>query len=361
MNLKIPSHILEIAPYEPGKPMETLEREYGISGSIKLASNENPLGPSPRAVEAVRGALHTLNRYPDGAAHLLVEKLSDRLGVSPKNIILGNGSDEILELLSRALLQRGDEAVIPRPSFLMYEITVRSAGAVPVFVPLKELQIDLDALLDHVTEKTRIVFICNPNNPTGTVVSKMAFENFLSKLPEDVLVVVDEAYFEFVSDPDSACGVDHLDSDRAVVTLRTFSKAYGLAGLRIGYGIVPEAVWDVLNRIRLPFNASIPAQLGAAAALDDTDFLKKTVDTVHRGLEFLFPALSGMGFTCFSTQANFFLVDVKRPAGEAAEELMRQGIIVRSMASYGFPTCIRVSVGLQEENERLVDAMGRLA
>ena len=263
MKINVPEHILSIAPYTPGKPIEELEREYGIQNSVKLASNENPLGPSPMAVAAAVKALNNLHRYPDGAAHDLSAKLAGRLGVNPENIVLGNGSDEVIALLAQALLRPGDEVVIPRPSFLMYDITVRSVGATPVYVPLTELHIDLDAVKESITAATRMIFICSPNNPTGTVVCKSDMERFLADLPENIVVVLDEAYLEFVRDPDAAKGDDYIDENRPLVSLRTFSKAYGLAGMRVGYGIMPSGLSNLLHRIRLPFNVSLPAQAAA--------------------------------------------------------------------------------------------------
>jgi len=355
--LKVPEYILSIKPYVPGKPLEELEREYGISGSIKLASNENPIGPSPRAVKAIEGALSRLNRYPDGSGHDLVIKLSEHLGVSPGNIVLGNGSDEIIGMLTNAFLVRGDEVIIPRPSFLMYEIMARSAGARPVFVPLKSLAVDLESIAEKISDKTRLIFLCNPNNPTGTVISGKSFARFIKKVPRDVIVVADEAYIEFVRDKNCFKSMDYINSEHNVVTLRTFSKVYGLAGLRIGYGIMSEDISGILNRIRPPFNASIPAQAGAAAALDDKVFFRKTVRLVHDGLDFMYESLKARGIRYFPTQANFFLVDTGRNADDVFESMLKQGVIVRSMTSYGYPRYIRVSVGLRKENIRFIKAL----
>ena len=353
----VPPHILSIDPYVPGKPIEELEREYGITGSIKLASNENPLGPSPKALKAMAAVMGNLHRYPDGGAFRLTQTLSEHLGVSPERIVFGNGSDELIGLLCHALLMPGDRVVLPRPSFLIYDIMTRSVGAVPVSVPLKALSIDLDGVIDAVTPDTRMVFINNPNNPTGTIIHKEAFEEFLEKLPPRVMVVVDEAYIDFVRDNACAIGTDYLDGPNPVAVLRTFSKAYGLAGLRIGYGVMPREIRDLLNRIRMPFNASTLAQVAAGAALEDKDFLSKTLRVVHDGLEYLFDALTALGLICFPTQSNFFLVDMKRNADEVFEKMLRRGVIVRSMVSYGFPDYIRVNVGLHEENERFVAAL----
>ena len=360
MKISVPEHILSIAPYTPGKPIEELEREYGIQNSIKLASNENPLGSSPIAVAAVKKVLNNLHRYPDGAAHDLCAKLALRLGVKPVNIVLGNGSDEIIALLSQALLQPGDEVIIPRPSFLMYDISVRSTGATPVYVPLTKLHIDLDIIKESITGATRMIFICNPNNPTGTIVCKRDVERFLSDLPENIVVVLDEAYLEFVQDPDAAKGLDYIDEARPLVSLRTFSKAYGLAGMRVGYGIMPAELSNLLHRIRLPFNVSLPAQAAAAAALDDDGFLEKSVRLVHEGLVYLYHALDEIGVDYFATQTNFFLIDVACDAQAVFEKLLQRGIIVRSMQSYGFKEYLRVNVGLPEENQQFIKALEKV-
>jgi histidinol-phosphate aminotransferase len=357
LKLNVPPHIAAIKPYEPGKPLEELEREYGITDSVKLASNENPLGPSPLAVRAMEKAMGKLHRYPDGSAYELNEKLAGYLNVSRDAIILGNGSDEIIGMLTRALLQPGDEAVLPRPSFLMYDITIRSSAATPVYVPLNNLAIDLEKMADAITSKTRLIFVNNPNNPTGTMITRSEFETFLSKVPAGVVVVLDEAYIEFARDERCASGLDYLDASVPVVTLRTFSKAYGLAGLRVGYGVMPVALQELLNRIRQPFNVSSLAQIAAIHALDDTAFLAQTLRVVHEGIDYLYGELDKMGLQYFPTQANFFLIDVKRNAADVFEKMLRQGVIVRSMVSYGFPEYIRINAGLSEENERFIQAL----
>lgn len=361
MNLSVPDYIQALKPYKPGKPLEELEREYGLRDSIKLASNENPLGPSPKAVEAVRQHLTGLNRYPDGSGHILTGKLAAKWAVAVENVVLGNGSDDIIVMLSRALLRPGDQAIMPQPSFLMYDITVRGVGARPVFVALDQsLSIDLEAMIDRITPRTRLIFLCNPNNPTGTVISADALATFLKALPPSVIVVIDEAYIEFVRDPACARGLDFLALGYPVVTLRTFSKSYGLAGLRIGYGLMPAELAGILHRIRQPFNAGSLAQVGAAAALDDENFLKASIRLVHDGLGYLYGALERLGLRYFPTQANFFLIDVQRDADAVFDRMLAEGVIVRSMTSYGFPHYIRVNVGLPEENERFVETLGRV-
>ncbi|MBL0712569.1 MAG: histidinol-phosphate transaminase [Desulfosarcina sp.] len=356
-SIRLPRHILEIDPYVPGKPIEELERELGIRASIKLASNENPLGPSPRATAAVREAVDHLHRYPDGAGHEFIGALATHLDCPPQNLVMGNGSDDIIALLTHVLLAPGDRAVMPRPSFLMYEIAVRTVGAEPVFVPLDSLAIDLDGILRAVDAKTRMVFLCNPNNPTGAIIRQQAFERFLAVLPPGVVVVVDEAYIEFVRDPDCLQSIPYVDSDHPVVTLRTFSKLYGLAGLRVGYGIMPAALAEGLNRIRQPFNVNLLAQIGARAALADRDFVERTLKLVHSGLDYLYTELDRLELTYYPTQSNFFLIDMARDAQAVFEALLRQGVIVRSMRGYGFPHFIRVNVGTPEENRRFISAL----
>lgn len=360
MKLSVPDYMLSIAPYVPGKPLEALEREYGIGDSIKLASNENPLGPSPMAVKAIQGAVGNLHRYPDGGGYVLIHKISEYLDLPPQNIILGNGSDEIIGMLTHALIQPGDEAVIPSPSFLMYDISVRSAGGVPLSVPLKSLAIDLERVIDRITRHTRMIFLCNPNNPTGTIIYKKEFERFLDKIPPQILVVVDEAYIEFVQDNECAVSMDYIDNDRPLVALRTFSKAYGLAGLRVGYGVMPEEIVQLLNRIRMPFNVNSLALIGATAAIDDQGFIERVVRVVHDELAFLQAALDNLGITYFPTQTNFFMIDVKKDADIVFEKMLRQGVIVRSMKSYGYPNYIRINAGIHKESVRFVEALEKI-
>jgi len=357
MKLPIPDYINDIAPYVPGKPMAELEREYGITDSVKLASNENPLGPSPKAVAALQKAAANLHRYPDEPAYVLIHRLAEHLGVGSDQIIVGNGSDDLLAMLARLILQPGDEVVVPDPSFLMYTIVAQSAGAVTIKVPLKDLSIDLPAMADRVGPRTRLVFVCSPNNPTGTVVSRRDLETFLSRLPGHVVVVVDEAYYEFVRDDAYRSGINYLAATPTVVTLRTFSKAYGLAGLRVGYGVMAKPLADMINRIRMPFNVNLLGQLAATAALDDAEFLQKTLTTIHKGLDQLYQALDDRGVQYFPSQANFFLIDVGRPADEVFEAMLHKGVIVRSMRAYGYPTYIRLTVGLPEENRRFLNAL----
>jgi histidinol-phosphate aminotransferase len=360
MRFGVPEYIYSIKPYKPGKPIEELEREYGIQGSVKLASNENPLGPSPKAKQAAIDALERMHRYPDGSGHYLTGKLSEKLGVSPGSIVLGNGSDDVIGMLCRALLSPGTEAVMTAPSFLMYEILVRSVGAKPVFVALKDLAVDLPAISANVNPNTRIVFLNNPNNPTGTFIRKDEFYRFLSGLPGGSVVVLDEAYIEFASDPQCADGLCFLPEFPRLSVLRTFSKAYGLAGIRIGYGVMDPELAGLLHRIRQPFNTSLPAQAAAIAALDDEAFFHQTMELVAKELDFLQGALTERGIAWYPTQANFFLIDVRRDADEVYSAMLREGVIVRSMVSYGYPHYIRINAGTHGENERFLEAFDKV-
>ncbi|MBA4369575.1 MAG: histidinol-phosphate transaminase, partial [Desulfobacterium sp.] len=250
MKIQAPIHISGIKPYLPGKPMEELERELGIKDSIKLASNENPLGPSPKAMEAVQKELAKANRYPEGGGYYLTQKLSQKLHISPESIVLGNGSDDVIGMLTKAFLSPGDEAIMPSPSFLLYEIMVQVAGAISVLVPLSSFSIDLTAMAARVTPKTRMIFLTHPNNPTGSILTEEDFRSFVRKIPEGIIVVLDEAYIEFVRDPSSLDSLPYLTRDHRIVVLRTFSKAYGLAGLRVGYGVMDPYITNLLHRVR---------------------------------------------------------------------------------------------------------------
>jgi histidinol-phosphate aminotransferase len=356
----IQPHLSQLTPYQAGKPLEELARELGLTDAIKLASNENPLGPSPRALAAVQAELANLHRYPDSHAYYLKEELSRRLDIKPEQLILGNGSDEILDFLVRALVAPGDEVVSTAHTFLMYGLLTQAVGGVFRAAPLKDLALDLPAVAQAVTAKTKLILLNNPNNPTGAVFHRADWEAFLAALPATVTVVLDEAYIEFADDPDVPQGLKYLAEDRLLVGLRTFSKAYGLAGLRVGYGYGPSALLDFLNRLRLPFNVNRLAQAGARAALGDDEFLERTRELVCRGRAYLCRELSRLGLAYAPTQANFILIFVGRPAQQVYPAMLREGVIVRAMDAYDFPECIRVNVGLPEENERFLEALRKV-
>ena len=356
----VPEYIATLAAYPPGKPLEELERELGITDSIKLASNENPLGPSPLAMQAIAGQIEKLHRYPDASAYYLKQRLSRHLGLVPEQIICGNGSDEILELIVRAFLLPGQEVISASPSFLMYNLLTQGAGGIFRPVPLKDFRFDLPAVLNAINPKTKLVIINNPNNPTGTVIYRQEWEDFLAALPPHVLVIVDEAYIEFVDHPEVPDGVKYLEEDLPLIGLRTFSKAYGLAGLRIGYGYGPSTLMGYLDRLRSPFNVNSLAQSAALAALDDQEFLAQTRHLVKEGLAYFRHELDRLGIAYIPTQANFLLIHVARNSREIYENMLRQGVIIRAMGSYQLPEYIRVNAGLPAENQRFMQAFKRV-
>lgn len=360
MKFRISKHIAAIQPYEPGKPLKEVEREYQITNVIKLASNENPIGFSPRVHKAVLENIKDMNRYPESSAHELCHKLAEKFHVGQENIVLGNGSDDIIALLAHGFLNPGEEALMPLPSFLMYEISVKTAKGVPVMVPLSDFSTNLEGLLEKITSKTRMIFITNPFNPTGSTITSEAFDAFSKQVPHDVIIVVDEAYIEFVRDEKVYNALKNPLQDPRIVALRTFSKAYGLAGFRLGYGIMDSEIAEILNRIRQPFNVNSLAQVAGVAALDDQVFLKKSIKVTHEGLDFLTAELGSLGIHCLPTQSNFLMLDLKTNATKVFEQMLKLGVIVRSMASYGFDTFLRVNTGTKEENIAFIQALKKV-
>lgn len=350
----------KLKPYPPGKPIEELERELGITGSIKLASNENPLGPSPKAMRAVRENLKNMHRYPDANAYYLRDKLAGKFGLPMSRIMVGNGADELIELVAKTFLSPSEVVIIPEHAFILYETFALSFDGKAVIVPLSEFSVDLQAMINAVTPHTKIVFINNPLNPTGKALMRDEISRFLNELPSDVIVVLDEAYIEFSTDPDVGNGLEFLDSYPLLVVLRTFSKIYGLAGLRLGYGFASEMITDVLNRVRQPFNVNSLAQVAALAALDDDEFVKRTLTLTKEGLSYLYKELDRLNLTYIPTQANFLLIKAPLGARETYERMLKQGVIIRPMDSYGLEGHIRVNVGLPEENSRFINTLERI-
>lgn len=360
MKAQVPENIKSIIPYPPGKPMDELEREYGVTNAIKLASNENAWGSSPMAIQAIQGALTDLHRYPDGSNYYLVQAIADKLGFSPEEVVIGNGSDEIIEFLVKAFVQTGDEVITSHPSFLMYQKVVQVRGGINNVFPLKKMQHDLESILEAITDRTRLIFLDNPNNPTATIIRPVDLYEFLSKVPEHVVVVLDEAYIDF-ADFDKQVDVFSLIRNTkgrcGVVSLRTFSKAYGLAGIRVGFGLMNAEIAGYLHRVRSPFNVNKLAQVAAIAALADTDFYNKTLEGTKTGMEWLQNQITSLGCACYPSQTNFFLVDVKGDAEALYEAMLYKGVIVRSMKAYGYTNVIRITVGTVSENQRLVTAL----
>lgn len=353
----------KIKPYEPGKPVEEVKRELGLTDAVKLASNENPLGPSPAARKAVADLLGELHYYPDGGCYRLKAALAGKLGIAREELIIGNGTDELLILLALAYINPGDEAVMARPTFSEYEFALRLMGGIPHPVPLQTgdaFGYDFDAFAAAVNERTRLLFICSPNNPTGTIVQRRPLERFLASLPPGILVVLDHAYVEYVTDPAHPDGLEYVRQGRPVVVLRTFSKIYGLAGLRIGYAFAPAPVIADLNRVREPFNVNAAAQAAALAALEDGDHLARSRDVAERGRRQLAEGLERMGFKTAPTEANFCFVDVKTDSRRVFKALLERGVIVRSGDIFGYPTWIRVTCGTEEQNCRFLDTLAEV-
>jgi histidinol-phosphate aminotransferase len=350
-------HILGIAPYEPGKPIEELERELGITDAIKLASNENPLPPSDRVQKAVLAMLGALNRYPDGSGFYLRQALAKKHGVGAEQVILGNGSNELIELIVRTFLKPGDEAVVPHPSFVVYPMIVQAAGGIRVMVMLRDHRIDLEAMARAITPLTKLVFIANPNNPTATIVTADEVHQFMTRVPDRTIVVFDEAYIEFAMGPDFPESLDYVKEGRRVIVLRTFSKAASLAGLRVGYGIADSDATALMNRIRQPFNVTSLAQVAALAALEDEPHVLECVRMIEAGRHYLYDEFKALGITYVPSRANFILVDVGRSAADIYHRLLKEGVIVRPMTAFGMESSLRISVGTPEENRRLVKAL----
>ena len=356
---QVPDYIRSLVPYAPGKPIEEVEREYGIQGSVKLASNENPLGPSPKAIQALRERIHQLHLYPDGHCFYLRQGLAAKLGVSPDRLIFGNGSNELIELAVRTFMRAGDEALMAHQAFVVYRLVVQGAGGRCRAVPLQNFTHDLGAMAGAITPKTRIIFLANPNNPTGTIYRKKAWEAFLDRVPAGVLVIADEAYFEYVTDPKYPNSLSYHGRGKALITLRTFSKIYGLAGLRIGYGIAAEEIVDLMHRIRQPFNVNAAAQWAALGALNDHEHLQRSLEVNREGMSYLSRELSRLGLEQVPSQANFILVRVGN-GKEVFAQLLKRGVIVRPMAEYDFPEYIRVTIGKMEENIKFIRELERI-
>jgi histidinol-phosphate aminotransferase len=355
----VPEYIRSLIPYEPGKPIEEVEREYGIAHSVKLASNENPLGPSPKALAALRAKLDQLHLYPDGDCFYLKNRLAKKLAVAPENLIFGNGSNEIIELAARTFLRPGDEAVMAEQAFVVYHLIVQAVGGKSKQVPLSNFTHDLNAIAEAVSPQTRMVFLANPNNPTGTIFRRDEWDRFLDKVSAEVLLIVDEAYFEYVQDAGYPDSLKYHAEGRAILTLRTFSKLYGLAGLRIGYGVAPKELISMMQRVRQPFNVNAAAQWAALAALDDVDHVRRSLEVNRQGLEYLQSEFAKLGLAHVPSHGNFILVRVGK-GQEIFQQLLTQGVIVRPMGAYKFPEYVRVTVGTMEENRKFIDALERV-
>lgn len=355
-----------LRPYAPGKPLSELEREYGIRDAVKLASNENPLGPSAAVLDALRGGFDDLARYPDGNGFELKSTLAERHEVSTSQITLGNGSNDVLELVARAFLSPQTSSVFSAHAFAVYPIVTQAIGAQARVAPASDgnsgpaFGHDLDAMREQIDVHTRVVFIANPNNPTGTWLPRNALRAFVEAVPGNVVVVIDEAYFEYVDEADYPDTSQWVDDFPNLLVTRTFSKAFGLASLRIGYGISQLGLADVLNRVRQPFNVNSFAQLAARAALDDSEHLARAIEVNRAGMTQLTTGFDTLGLSFIPSVGNFVSVNVGHDAGQIYEALLREGVIVRPVDNYAMPGYLRISIGLADENRRCLDALGKV-
>ena len=349
-----------IKAYQGGKPIEEVKRELGISDIIKLASNENPLGPSPLAQQAIKEISTQVHFYPDGNAFYLKADLAKHLNVTEDHLLLTNGSNEVLQLVGETYLGPGDEVIYAEGAFVVYGLVATVTRATPVVVPMQNDTHHLPAMAAAITDKTKAIFIANPNNPTGTMVTAKETAHFMAQVPEDVLVIFDEAYYEYVTHPDYPHTLPYVMDGRNFIITRTFSKIYGLAGLRIGYGIAPPTVIATMNPVRQPFNCNAVAQAAARAAITDTEYVKESQMLNEQGKVFLYHAFDNLGLRYIKTEGNFIMVFVNQPGADMAEAMMKKGVIVRAMAGYGYPDAIRVTIGKQKENERFLEVLSSL-
>lgn len=349
----------DLAVYEPGKPIEETARELGVEPGaiVKLASNENPLGPSPKAIQAMHNALESSHLYPDGAGFYLCQAIAAKLGVAPENIVLGNGSNEMIEFLGHAFLNPGDDVITSQYAFIIYKLLATSFAARTIEVPAREFRQDLDAMVDAITPKTRLIFIPNPNNPTGTLIPQREIDSFMSRVPENIIAVFDEAYFEFLDDPPDT--LRFVREGRHVVVLRTFSKIHGLAGLRIGYAVSRPDLIAVLHKTRQPFNVNSIAQAGALAALDDHAHQRETKRVVDEGRTYLEEQFAKMKIRFVPGVANFVMVNVG-DGPSVFQKLLARKVIVRPLKGYDLPEWVRISVGTMEENKKCIAALSEV-
>ena len=339
-----------LSPYEPGKPIEDLERELGIKNAVKLASNENPVGPSPKIIDSIEKIVKETHRYPDGNATRLKAKISRKFNILENQVTVGNGSNDIIEFVARSFLGPNDSAVYSEHAFEFYPLVVTAVGAMGIEVPAKNYSHDLEAMLASIEENTKLIFIANPNNPTGSFIEQSELLNFLEKVPEEIIVLLDQAYFDYSSFETSDLEFDVLERFPNLVISRSFSKAYGLAGFRVGYSVSSIEIADYLNRVRQPFNANSLALYAAEIALDDDQFIKKCLELNFEQKQILFNGLQASGFECLPSRANFISFDCREDSNDAFNKLLLEGVIVRSLRVYKMPNFLRVSVGLPEEN-----------
>ncbi|MBD3184669.1 histidinol-phosphate transaminase [Candidatus Poribacteria bacterium] len=353
---------LTITPYQPGKPIEEVARELGMPEEdiVKMASNENPLGASPMGIQAIKDAAEKVGLYPDGGCYYLKQDLAKHLDVASENLILGNGSNEVLMIIADTFVNPEDETLYAEQSFVVYMLATKVSGATAVTVPLKNYTHDLEAIADKITDKTKVIFIANPNNPTGTMVTADEVKRFMDRVPDHVIVVFDEAYYEYVERDDFPNTVEYVREGRSVVTLRTFSKIYGLAGLRIGYGITTPEIVKILDKVRQPFNVNAVAQAAAIASLKDKEHVEKSVKVNSEGKKYLYEKLEEMGLEYVPSEGNFMLVHLNQSGADVMAEMLKEGVIVRPMKGYKFPESVRITIGTKEQNDKLLTALKKV-
>ena len=357
--LKVNGNIECLKPYEPGKTIEEIKREYNLENIVKLASNENSFGTSPKAVEAIKNYAEKAYLYADGSCFKLKEKISKKLNISFEQLIIGNGSNEIIELILRTFIDKGDKIISCFPTFSFYRICAETTFGSYLDVPLLNYLFDLNKIYENIDSSTKVIIICNPNNPTGTVVGKNEFESFIDNIPDDLLVVLDEAYIEFVQENKRIDAVKLIEKypNKNIIILRTFSKIYGLASLRIGYGISNEKIVNYLNRVRQPFNVNGFAQIAALAALEDSDFLEKTLNGVKKGKEYIYKEFNRLKIDYLESETNFIFFKLNYNNEEVFKKFLKKGIIIRSLKSFGYDNALRVTIGTMEENKKFIDEL----
>lgn len=360
MRQLVKPRILAVEPYRPGKPIDEVKRELGLKKVIKLASNETPYGPSPKVLQAITKAARSVNRYPDSGCFYLRQALAKKLKISTEQLIFGNGSDEIILLALRAFVDEGDEVIIAKPSFLIYEIGAKIVGANIKAIPLKNFHYDLEGMAEAVTSKTKLIFVGNPDNPAGTYISKARIAEFLAKVRPNIIVFIDQAYFEYVLAKDYPDATEFIKKYRNVIVIRTFSKMYGLAGLRVGYGIGDPEVIDILNRLREPFNVNSIAQEAALACLKDQSYYRRAARNIEKQRQYLYTQIRKLGLKVPESVTNFILIDVRQKSTTVSNALLKKGIIVRDMGFWGLDTFIRVTIGSEPENKFFIKTLRQI-
>ena len=349
--------ISDLNPYIPGKPIEEVKRELGLKEVIKLASNETSIGPSPLAIEAIRKEIENINLYPEASSRLLREKLAHKLKVDKEMIIVGNGADDVIDLIGMAFINEGDEVIIGDITFPAYETATKIMGGKLISVKLKDFRYDLEEIAQRINEKTKIIFLCNPNNPTGTIVSKETVDKLMKQIPDYVIVVFDEAYYDYVENKNYTSGLSYILEGKNVIILRTFSKIAGIAGVRVGYGIAKPELIGYLRRVVNPFTTNRLAQVAALASLDDEEHYKKVLKSNQEGKKYLYEGLKELGFSYVPTETNFIFIDLKEDADIVFEKLLKKGVIIRPGKPYGCTNFIRVTVGTPYENKKFIQAI----